>query len=332
VTTRSKLIRRVLQTWDDSAEGQSYLGWLIDLPSELDGGDVLREAVLSISEVPDVSDAQRLHAAIDEFCASLPPDKAEATRRATAEIEEAKSQFDQAVRDRVESFQKLRHERGCGRLEVLELFGKLSDIVNELDPSWEQIRAIEESSARMAALRRTTIGAPEIGQELGTGIPDAQRDLIGDNQVGEQLDRYYSYQVTDRLEHIVERASTLDAVQLKVTSAAVRDLFREAHEAYLYGFDVACIGLCRSLVEHALKDKLAIQAGDRLGLGQLIELAERGGVLHGAELKSARNVQRAGDDVMHKYHSLRRTAQEVLDCTRIVLDVLYAGSRHSAEG
>ncbi len=325
-------MRRVLQTWDESSEGQAYLGWLIDLSAELDGGNVLREAVLQVTEGPEASDEQRYQAALEEFCASLPTAKAEATRKVAAEIGDAKSQFDQVVRDRVALFRQLRHERGCGRSEVLELFGKVKDIINELDPSWEQIRAIEESSAKMAALGRTSIGIPGIAPELGTKAPDAQRDSIGEKEIHEQLDRYYSYQLADRLEHIVERASTLDTVQLNVTSAAVKGLFREAHEAYLYGFDVACIGLCRSLIEHALKDKLSVSPKEYVGLGSLIERAQRARVLEGAELDCARKVQRAGDDVMHKFESLRRTAQEVLDHTRMVLNVLYAIPEKAAEG
>jgi hypothetical protein len=36
----------------------------------------------------------------------------------------------------------------------------------------------------------------------------------------------------------------------------VKILFLQAHEAYLYGFDIAWIALCGSLVEQSLKDKL----------------------------------------------------------------------------
>lgn len=249
-----------------------------------------------------------------------------------AEIEEAKSQFDQAIRERVEAFRKLRHERDCGRSEVLELFGKVKDIIDELDPSRDQIRAIEESSAKMAALRRTTIRPPEIGPLVGTQTHDARQDSFDETQVQEDLDRYYSCQLADRLEHIVERASSLDAVQLHVTSNVVRDLFQEAHEAYLYGFGVACIALCRSLLDHALKDKLGVQAGANVSLlgkptdDSLINRAVTAKLLGGPELVAAKNVARSGNDVMHNVPSLRRGAQEVLEQTRVALNALYAAS------
>jgi hypothetical protein len=59
MTTRSQLLNNVLRTWDESIEGYLYLRWLIDpdLSSalegkghpQLEGGDILREAVLEIT-------------------------------------------------------------------------------------------------------------------------------------------------------------------------------------------------------------------------------------------------------------------------------------------
>jgi len=127
-----------------------------------------------------------------------------------------------------------------------------------------------------------------------------------------------------RLEQVVERASALDPIQLKVTDDSVKRLFQAAHEVYLYGFDVACIALCRGLIDHALKDKLAVPPHERPALRPLIDRAARDKLLDKPERDSAERVEEAGNKAMHNLSNLRRTAQEVLDCTRRVLNKLYA--------
>jgi hypothetical protein len=62
MSTRSRLLTNILRTWDHSIEGYLYLRWLIDpdvadclgriTHPELEGGDVLREAVLDVLEGP----------------------------------------------------------------------------------------------------------------------------------------------------------------------------------------------------------------------------------------------------------------------------------------
>jgi hypothetical protein len=127
-----------------------------------------------------------------------------------------------------------------------------------------------------------------------------------------------------RLEQVVERASALDPVQLKVTSNSVKALFQAAHEVYLHGFDIACIALCRGLIDHALKDKLAVPPSERPALRKLIDRAAHAQLLAGRERALAEQVEQAGNKAMHDLSNLRRTAQEVLNCTRKVLNELYA--------
>src|SRR5438477_13117976 len=93
--------------------------------------------------------------------------------------------------------------------------------------------------------------------------------------ITEGLYHYTSHQVVVRLEQIVERASSLEAVKIEITNNSIKSLFQEAHEAFLYGFDTASIALCRSLVEHALKDKLLKLPNENQSLGSLIERASR---------------------------------------------------------
>jgi hypothetical protein len=149
--------------------------------------------------------------------------------------------------------------------------------------------------------------------------------------LSEELDRHYASELVSRLEQIVERASTLDTVQIKVNDGEVKKLFREAHEAYLYGFDIASIALCRSLLEHALRDRLSIPGTANIKLlgkhddDSLINRAGAKGLLKEPELTSTKKVARTGNDVMHNVSSPRgKDARDVVVCTRMVLNHLYA--------
>jgi len=147
-------------------------------------------------------------------------------------------------------------------------------------------------------------------------------DKSGFDYNREKLDRYYSQQLVSQLENIVERASALKPVGLAVNDQIISKLFQEAHEAFLYGFDSASIALCRSLIDHSLRDKLS-QRNQRSNLQSMIEQAARQGLLDPFCSDCAEKVRDAGNNIMHDMSNLRRTAQEVLDCTRSVLKKLY---------
>ncbi len=64
---------------------------------------------------------------------------------------------------------------------------------------------------------------------------------------------------------------------------------------------------------------------ERPALRSLIDRAQRSNLLDEAERHSAEEVEEAGNKAMHNLSNLRRTAGEVLACTRKVLNKLYAG-------
>jgi len=326
MSTRSKLLLNVLRAWDQSVEGALYLDWLVESDPALDGGLVLREAVLEWNETEEPASAP-VEKALAEFCARLSPGTASAVREKTAEMVAARSQIAQAIRESVRALRKLRQELGCGRLEALnKLAAELQrGAMDESQTSWKRIAAVQELSAKTAALRRTTAESLDMEVEWQRVAADVPPPTPANQDTTEELDRYYSYQLVDRLEQIAERASALDPIQLKVTSDPVKDLFQAAHEVYLYGFDVACIALCRSLIDHALKDRLSVPPNERPALRSLIDRARRNNLLDEAERDSAEEVAEAGNKAMHNLSNLRRTAREVLACTRSVFNKLYAG-------
>jgi hypothetical protein len=90
----------------------------------------------------------------------------------------------------------------------------------------------------------------------------------------------------------------------------------------------ASIAPCRTLVDHALRDKLSVPHGERPSLYSMIDRAKNEHLLDGPECDSAEKVRTGGNKIMHDMSNLKSTAQEVLDSTRIVLNSLYgiAGS------
>jgi len=321
MSTRSRLLRNVLQAWDQSVEGALYLHWLADADPRLDGGLVLREAVLEWTE-PEEPASAPAEKALAEFCARLSPGRASALREKTEEVAAARSQIAQAIRQSAGALRKLREETGCGRREALnQLAAELRQgAADQSQALWRRVAAAPELSAKIAALRRTTAEPVDVEAEwrrVDASAPPANRNAL------EELDRHYSYQLIARLEQVVERASALAPVQLKVTSNPVKALFQAAHEVYLYGFDVACIALCRGLIDHALKDKLCVPSSERPALRSLIDRATRTRLLEGHARRHAERVEEAGNKALHDLSNLRGTAQEVLDCTRAILNQLY---------
>lgn len=318
---------------------------------EMEGGDVLRGAVLDILDGPGLQESL-VNEAIEEFCAELPKEEATLTREEAIRIGSWLIELESDIRDRAESYQAL-------GLRILAWMNRENstpseDGIAEDFPNQEaldQLKKIinsEKRSAEIAALSRTTTGVTtdtNVREQwvqwrnfLRQMLLDAQwrkehsktnsiRSTFEGWETAEKLDRYYASQIVTRLEQIVERAVTLDRVQLEITDVFIKQLFQSAHETFLYGFDVACIALCRSLVEHALDNKLSPLAGENRQLGCLIERANREKVLTGPELEAARKVLRGGNDVMHSSARSRPTAQQTLDCARLVLNSLYGAHR-----
>jgi uncharacterized protein (UPF0335 family) len=349
MSDRSKLMAKVLQTWESSEEGREYLEWLLKPKTEVDGGDLLREAVLDVLEDDDQLNELRhknLEAATNEFLAGarLPDETVQVVKESTAAIATNFAKIAASTRRRAVALRELRHALNRDRIETLEIVaqelrGRV--MTDEIVAFLRKFRIAEELAAKITALSRTSAGRVNAEEEWHKSVVDSfpfdhwlqSLQKAGEgwfDYISEGLDRYYAHQVVVRLEQIVERASSLEAVKIEIANNSIKSLFQEAHEAFLYGFDTASIALCRSLVEHALKDKLPKSPNENQSLGSLIERASRDKLLQGAESESARKVLRAGNDVMHNVSNVRKTAQEVLDCTRIVLNKLYAKAAEGA--
>jgi hypothetical protein len=162
---------------------------------------------------------------------------------------------------------KIRHVIDRDRLETLNLVAELinSRPLDELEALFKQCDLAEDLATKIAAMSRTSAESIDPDEEWGKSSSDKRayqrwlrsmdQSADGFDLVAERFDRYYSRQLASRLEGIVHRGSALQPMNLEVKSQSVRNLFQEAHEVFLYGFDAAAIALCRSLVDQSLREK-----------------------------------------------------------------------------
>lgn len=369
MTTRSQLLNTILRTWDQSIEGRLYLRWMTDPDVagaleeigslQLEGGDILREAVLEIIQGEEPLRGT-MKKALEEFCSGLLPDDGEKAKRAAADLAAWILEIRSVIAERADDIKRASQGRG-GRLEFFKSLALLNLVNREVPDEdyisdfpeqeryyamWKKIVADEKTASDFAANSRTTTGVAvrnldseesrsvlfwrflierllDAGGET-SGNKRTLGDAFADWKTTNYLDRHYSYELVARLPQIVDRASVLERVQHKeVANETVRRLFTEAHEVFLYGFDNACIALCRSLIEHALREKLRVPRKEKRRLEFMIQEAEEKGLLDNIESTSAEAVEAAGNHIMHNIPMLRSTAQTVLDHTRNVLNKLY---------
>lgn len=354
MSDRSELMKWVLRTWDYSDEGRRYLEWFLRPGIEtLDGGAILREAVLDAMEDDEQLKElrqQKRAAGLEEFLSNLPAEKRAALRELDDRFEAYGRMQEESLRKQVSSTHEIRRVLNLERIEGLKVIAQIShpqppDQVPAPfnDPEIAQALVLFETlnknletardvAAKIASLGRTRTEAIDVEAEWRLrSTEDPMSDVVsrmaddpgddGFDDHREKFDRFYAQQAIEKLGGVIDRVSTLQPVTLEVKNHHVSQLFREAHDAFLFGFDTAAIALCRCLIEHALKHKLSVTA--RKELKDLIPLAGQRKALTSKSLKDAEKVQHAGNKVMHEIANLRDTAQEVLDCTRGVLNELY---------
>lgn len=116
------------------------------------------------------------------------------------------------------------------------------------------------------------------------------------------------------------RAVTVDHAYSDTTLAYLE----EASSAYLFGHYRACVALCRSVLEAALRDVLpGIPMGSEHGLKELIDLAESERMLVGKTLRFAHSVRTEANKVVHPRTAVSAgLAREVLAKVAEVIDGL----------
>lgn len=133
-------------------------------------------------------------------------------------------------------------------------------------------------------------------------------------RAGTALDRYFKLRPVITKKALPERAAKYMA---------------EVVNTYAYGFDVACIALCRATLEQVLKDELIARAvytapqirREKPTAGALLLNAKRAGVLVRSN-DSAEKIVKKGDTVMHDFmYDGKIIAQQAADSIAQLLDV-----------
>lgn len=151
---------------------------------------------------------------------------------------------------------------------------------------------------------------------LGPWVPDATHRIY--------LEDYYAYQFVDRLPGLVERAQSLavSVVEKRPSDQIVR-ILREAFKSYIYGFYVACICVCRCVLEKLLEERLKDKPepignrkrpdGRQKGkIEALIDWALYYEILDFSGSAVAKRVLKRGNDAAHDGKASEREAEQVL--------------------
>lgn len=173
----------------------------------------------------------------------------------------------------------------------------------------------------------------------------------GESHDADEIEARYAREVVGKLRKIVRRASRLDKISPpRQPSGPLERYFQEAHDCYLYGFHVACVVLCRALLERALKESVdpngALEKRTEQGyrktgqraayIDALTAEAERRKILTDDRPELAIRVRKAGNEAIHNFEKFEREnregvskkAEEVLLDTRKILEDLFEGERN----
>lgn len=141
----------------------------------------------------------------------------------------------------------------------------------------------------------------------------------------------FAQQWAQQLDNVLPRLMALPSLALaKRPATECRVCLEEAARCFLQGLFRPAAVLARASLEAALKDRLQSHtetvvpmARDRLR--QLLETAERFGLLRGKTLAAARDAKRIGDDAAHGRQATEVGASHALRSVRTVLETLYDG-------
>jgi hypothetical protein len=168
-------------------------------------------------------------------------------------------------------------------------------------------------------------------EETADALPDAQIDV---------LDQRYTEEIIEKLEKVVSRASGLQKFELgRIPNRRVQIYFEEAHRCYLYGFKVACVVMCRAILESALKEtidpkgELRPKERRESHILKMINKAKIYGRLCDPLPQWAAEVKDAGDSAVHDVEAFEtdypaERVEDILCKARKVVESLYGPPVH----
>jgi hypothetical protein len=148
-----------------------------------------------------------------------------------------------------------------------------------------------------------------------TGPPQAMAEVVDDF-----LCRYFVKAVPKMVERLLgfERIVTE-----RPAAEEVLAYFEEAMRCYVFSVPSAAVALARACLEQALRDTIQLPHTAGLDLDTLISAAGRSKTLDDCHLQMAREVQRIGNQVLHRQNCTPEQAGDSIVKVRAVVEKLY---------
>lgn len=193
-------------------------------------------------------------------------------------------------------------------------FEMWNHLYSAIDTARDELRIFDKDSRKLVeefghliASSRTSFVLQRFSDKAA--LVDAVPVLVADRWFRHAAEIEIADAGVDRVNSALNRFILLRPIKAtrEVPDRAVRYL-REALDAYLFGFDAACIAFCRATCEQVLKDALVAARAytepqlkrERPSAGTLLEVAKRQKLLE-RSFDAASRLTRRGDEVMHQF-------------------------------
>lgn len=210
---------------------------------------------------------------------------------------------------------------------------------NEQGKQWKKDARLRLLCSSLGIEARDHMGVPKRLAKLRSELFSKERqsvlDALKESFPGE-IEWGYAYETLSKLKDMVDRGK--EAVQeihmLPKVPRPVDRYMSEAASCYRYGFDLACVSLCRSALEEALKDSLEGEIVSlrreqlkEYELKQLIKLATDLRILDRQHNQLAHKIRISGNIVVHgdlQGKDMRHTAKEALFNSRLIIQSIWS--------
>jgi hypothetical protein len=144
------------------------------------------------------------------------------------------------------------------------------------------------------------------------------------------LDDRFTRDLVGSIPGYVERTMQLSRLEASgMPSKITNGYLREAVRTYILGLPQASVALSRAALEQGLKEKLALQSSGQFHKFQdLLNDARKWNILDATMELCARDIAKAGDEVLHEKLTSLPHALEVLDKLRGLLQHIYSVEAH----
>src|SRR2546422_858080 len=186
-----------------------------------------------------------------------------------------------------------------------------SHLEGGLQQARDELRALDpgvrDSVERIAAALGSTRGFL-ILPESKANLLSVEGSLLKYPWIRHATDIEIAEEGISRANEALKRYVTLrPAISARALPQSAIDYLKEAAASYLFGFDAACIALCRATLERLLKEFLVTKRiytepqlkREQPTAGTLLEKAKQAG-FRGAEYHAAKRVVERGDHVLHR--------------------------------